>query len=45
VVIAIDGVKISTIEDAIEASNENSTYRHALTVIDEEGNKETLIFN
>ena len=45
VVIAIDGVKISTIEDAIEASNENSTYRHAITVIDEEGNKETLIFN
>jgi S1-C subfamily serine protease len=45
VVIAIDGVKISTIEDAIEASNENSTYRHALTVIDKEGNKETLIFN
>jgi serine protease Do len=45
VVIAIDGIKVSTIEDAIEASNENNTYRHALTVIDEEGNKETLIFN
>jgi S1-C subfamily serine protease len=45
VVIAIDGIKVSTIEDAIEASKENNTYRHALTVIDEEGNKETLIFN
>jgi hypothetical protein len=29
----------------VEASAQNKTYRYAITVIDEVGNKETLIFN
>ena len=45
IVIAINGIKISNIEDAVEASAQNKTYRYAITVIDEVGNKETLIFN
>lgn len=45
IVIAINGIKISNIEDAVEASAQNKTYRYAITVIDELGNKETLIFN
>ncbi len=45
IVIAINGIKISNIEDAVEASAQNKTYRYAITVIDEVSNKETLIFN
>lgn len=45
IVVAINGIKISNIEDAVEASAQNKTYRYAITVIDEVGNKETLIFN
>ena len=45
IIIAINGIKISNIEDAVEASAQNKTYRYAITVIDEVGNKETLIFN
>lgn len=43
-IIAIDGNSIETIEDAMKA-NENLSGRRALTLLDDKGNKETLIFN
>lgn len=43
-IIAIDGEPIETVEDAIKA-NESFNGRRALTLLDEKGNKETLIFN
>ena len=43
-IIAIDGNSIETIEDAIKA-NENLSGRRALTLLDDKGTKETLIFN
>jgi Do/DeqQ family serine protease len=45
IIIAIDGVPVNTIEDAEKLAETGRSSKRAITLLDENGEKETLIFN